>query len=50
MTCQAIHDPLNCLQYQDQLELDAELTDEAKKTKAFLEVSHRKIPQLRETT
>ncbi|XP_022653090.1 uncharacterized protein LOC111246938 isoform X3 [Varroa destructor] len=37
LTCQAIHHPLNCLQYQDHLELDAELTEDAKKTKAFLE-------------
>ncbi|OQR68379.1 hypothetical protein BIW11_12950 [Tropilaelaps mercedesae] len=37
LTCQAIHHPLNCLQYQDHLELEAELTEDAKKTKAFLE-------------
>ena len=45
MTCQAIHDPLNCLQYQDKLELDAELTEDAKKTKAFLDVSEMKLSE-----
>lgn len=40
LTCQAIHEEMNCRQYQDALEFEAaESNEDAKKTKQFLDVS-----------
>lgn len=37
LTCQAIHDGLNCKQYQDQMENASETNEDARRTKAMLE-------------
>lgn len=38
INCQAMHEHSNCRQYQEELEFNAALDDEAKKTRQFLEV------------
>ncbi len=43
ITCQAIHEGINCKQYQDELEFQAAQNEDAKKTKEFLDVCHYQI-------
>jgi PREDICTED: similar to AGAP009239-PA len=38
LTCQAIHENMNCKQFQDQLNSEAEQNEDAKRTKQLLEV------------
>ena len=40
INCQAIHENVNCRQYQEELEFDAATNEDALKTKQFLEVDH----------
>lgn len=43
LTCQAIHETMNCRQYQDHLDFEAVQNEDAKKTKEFLDVRTRPV-------
>jgi len=38
ITCQAVHEGVNCKQYQEEIEFQAAQNEDAKKTKEFLDV------------